>query len=159
MKSIFVIRAISSDYDVESWSWGWVETKEWAIDMVKHLDDVLKLAESFRSKIWEYRDRVIIPSVPVDETEPVPSYPKWRAGIPQSEITVEMRDERERIKKLASEIEKRNGEKHKKRWDEIERLTNEYKASLNIDPEVLNMMDERESSRISHFDWYELEKL
>lgn len=155
MESIFIIRAISSDYDVSPWAIGWVETKEQAIEMSKHMNEVRELTEKYRNKIWDYRLH-LYDTVPREELEHIPSYPKWPAGIAQKDITPEMREERDRIKKLQDEIGVRNGVKNKKRHDEIEKLVQEFINGLNLSSEVL---EELKVEHVQLYDWYELEKL
>lgn len=155
MDTIFVIRAISSDYDISPWPVGWVETKEEAIEKAKHMNEVHELTVKYRDKIWDYRNS-LYDTLPKEELEHIPSYPKWPAGIAQKDITKEMRDERDSIKKLQDEIGERNGVKNKKRHDEIERLTQEFVNSLNLSSEVLK---ELEVEHVDSYDWFELEKL
>ena len=47
--------------------------------------------------------------------------PKWKAGIHQDEITVEMRSERTRIKALNERIEERNS-RITERWERVRRI-------------------------------------
>jgi hypothetical protein len=156
MDSIFIIRSITSDYEGSNGTVGWVETKEQAIEKAKHMNEVHELAEKYKNQVWDYRNR-IYDTIPKEELEQVPSYPKWPAGLAEKLITKEMRDERETIKQLQVEIGERNDIKYKKRNDEIERLTNEFQDSLNLTPEVLKAFFYVE--HISYYDWFELEKL
>ena len=107
METIFIIRAISGDYDISNYTVGWVETKEQSIEKVKHMNEIRELAIKMRTKIWEHRNS-LYDIVPKEDSEESPSYPKWPAGIAQRDITKEMRDERNRIKQLQSEISERN---------------------------------------------------
>ena len=155
MKTIFIIRAISSDYDVHDWPVGWVETEDEAIENTKHMNEVCELAEKYKSLIREYH-LSIIDTTPKEEMEKVPEYPRWPAGIPQKLITKEMRDERERIKKEAMEIQKRNDEKSKKFYDLINKSIREYKDTLNLSKNILEEMD---VDYVRGYDWFELKKL
>jgi len=155
MESIFIIRSITNDYDCENGIVGWVETKEQAIEKTNYMNEVHELAQKYKEKIWEHRQH-LYDIVPKEETETEPSYPKWPAGIAQKDITQEMRDERERIKKLQSEIRERNNVKYEKRGTEISKLSQEFIDSLNLSPEVL---EELNVEHVSRYDWFELEKL
>lgn len=155
MNSIFIIRSITSDYEGSDGTVGWVETKEQAIEKAKHMNKIHELAVKFNHEKWEYHSH-LHNTLPKEELEDVPSYPKWPAGIAHRDITSEMRDERERIKQLQVQIGERNGVKNKKRHDEIERLTKEFVDCLNLSPEIL---EEMKVEYVSHYDWFELKKL
>jgi len=171
METIFIIRAISSDWDVDDWCVGWVETEELAKNKAKHKNEVLELSEKYKTLIREHRSS-LYDIVPQEETEEIPHYPKWAEvwvdelrlsefnkkpeGISQKDITKEMRDERNRIIQLQKEIGERNDVKYKKRQEKIDELSQKYIDSLNISSEVL---DEMKVEYVSSYDWYELEKL
>lgn len=155
METIYIIRAISGQYDVDNWPVGWVETKEKTIEICKHMNEIHELAVKYKTLIMNYH-LSIIDTTPKEEMEKVPQYPRWPAGIPQNLITQEMRDERERIKKEATEIQERNGVKWKKFYELIDNSVQEYKDTFDLDKEIL---EEIESDYVKSYDWFELKKL
>ena len=46
----------------------------------------IELAEKYKHQIWDYRNH-LHQTLPKEEMEEVPSYPKWPAGIAQKDIT------------------------------------------------------------------------
>lgn len=155
METIYLIRAISGDYDIDNWIVGWVETPEKAVETCKHMNEIHELAVKYKTLIRDFHSSVV-KTTPQEEMETIPQYPRWPAGIPQNLITKEMRDERERIKKEASEVQERNEVKWKRYYEIIDKLVQEYKDSLNLHKEVL---DEIETDYVRSYDWYELKKL
>jgi len=151
--SIYLIECHYSDYDSSPWPIGYVKTEELAIKTVDHLNDVHKKADEILSLVW------IFTSLPASYYEEIPKYPKWRSGIPESEITQEMRDEREKIKELQKEVQSRNNIRGRERSNHIDKLRQEYIDSLNLDPEVLETMKREVNNSITHYEYKLLEEL
>lgn len=140
METIYVIIAFSNDYDMGPWNVGWTETKEEAIEKIKHLNKLHEKADSYQQKIDNFVES-IKNIVPIEEHEQLPPYPQLPSGFTRKNMTHEMKEERKIFKKLKLEICNRNQLKYDKYWEEIDRRTQEYTNSLNINPEIMKHED------------------
>jgi hypothetical protein len=158
MNEIFLIVEHSSDYDSFPVPIGYTETEELAIEKVAHLIKVNNEVKSLRDQIYEYKKNVIVPSIPKLELEIAPDYPRWKEGIHQSEITEEMRNERNTIKELQNDIRERNTVRSNMWHNLVNTMRSDYISSLNLDPEVLLGVNS-DSHGVQGYDYEKIEKL
>ena len=163
MLEIFIIKRIIYNSDAGEEGdilLGYVTSEEVAIKKVARLNMLHKEATVLSEKISEQLFNIIEPSIAPEEMEEYPQYPKWRPGIPQNEITEEMRAERDRIVQIQVEIRERHRQIESIRREKVEKLKQEYIDSLNISLDVLETMDaEQGCSEVLRYGYEKIEEL
>lgn len=159
--SVFIINRVfySSDdgYDRNTLI-GYVTSEQDAVELVANLNNRHKEAEILKKKIYEYE--CILINIEHEKHEECPIYPKWKQGIHQDEITIEMRKERNRIIELQNEVHKRNNEKDRIRREKIESLKQAYIDSLHIRPDVLEVFNtEQRYESVLRYAYEKIEKI
>ena len=128
MDIIFLIKRQNSDYDGHNTTITYRTSLEEADAYVKEMNEVysqsLEVIKFYQEKYWSKFHE--LKEFPKYAREEFLNTPKWKSGINQSEVTTEMRDERNKIKKTNEEIEYRNGEK----LDEIRQLSDSFAEGL-----------------------------
>jgi hypothetical protein len=162
MNNIFIINRVfydsDSDYNAATLI-GYTVTEDLAIQKVADLNRLHKEVVLLNDKLKKHVLEVILPSIKEEEYEIPPQYPKWRDGIHQDEITVEMRAERNRIIKLQQEVLKRNNEKSHAKFEQIENLKQKYIDSLCISSDVLDVMIAEQQYKYNNVICYKYEKI
>jgi hypothetical protein len=139
---------------------GYVTSEEAAIKKVARLNDLHEKAEQFKKKISDFVYEGIRPSLAPVAYEEAPSYPKWRPGIRQNEITEEMREERNRIIQIQHEVHARNMEKEQIQSNIVDKLKQAYIVSLNIPPDVQKVMELEEGhDSVLRYSYEKIEEL
>lgn len=162
MNNIFIINRVfydSDDGNNKTTLIGYVLTEDLAIQKVADLNRLHELAVIIEDKLVKYLTEVIIPSLEVTQYEVIPQYPKWKDGIHQNEITVEMRDERNRIIKLQEEVTQRNNEKSRAKEEKVKKLKQDYIDSLHLCSEVLKVMGDEQGYEYNPIIGYKYEKI
>jgi hypothetical protein len=163
MIEVFIINRVyyNSDAGYEDNSLqGYVLSEESAKKLIVRLNELHKEAAALSEKITDHVFNVIQPSVPQEEYEDYPQYPKWRPGISAKEITEKMRAERDRIIQLQAEVQERNHKKSCARQEQIEKLKQEYIVSLNISPEVMKTMEAEDGGNtVLRYEYEKIEEL
>lgn len=140
MDEIFLIYVDYNDWDTESGQIGFVNSKEDAIAMCekfgKFYETTREVSEEVQKKVkhlWE-KDY---------DAEEGSDWPKWPAGIAKKDITVEMREERDSIKKENELISERNSKKYKEQRDGIINAVSTYINALDYDEETMKYIKEK----------------
>ena len=156
---IFLIEKNCSDWESVPEVIGFVLTEELAVEKTDHLNFLEKEVKSLISKVDEYRKNVIYLELPVPTYINSPQYPKWMAGISQNDITPQMREERESIKKLQESNSKINSMLANE-WDEKKKqMENKFIEELNVDPEILSHMKIYGNDYVSNFTYRSIEEI
>jgi hypothetical protein len=140
MESIFLIRRKTSDYEgcdsIESFR----NSKEEADLVVEDMNRIyfksLEIIKIYDDEYWKKRHE--LEELPEFIMEVWEEIPKWKAGIHQKDITKEMREERDRIKKSNDEKNERNILKSKLMSDASKIYAEDYVLNV-IKTECIDM--------------------
>lgn len=106
----------------------------------KRLEEEDALHASNQEKISEYMNTLEDTFRDIDQEDPIPR-PKWKAGLAESEITPEMRKQRDEIDEQNRLIHERNTLKINEWYAKREQAMKEYALSLGIPETEVDLYD------------------
>jgi hypothetical protein len=149
MDKVFVIFENYDDYESQPYAIGFTDSRESADAVCAKLDSYLKIANEVGEKAREFVKLIYDEDLGLESGE---NWPKWPAGIHQKDITVEMREERDLIKKENDEKNKRNFVKTSDQRNRIENAVVEFIDGLDYDEDLMKYI-KRKISGVGYFSW------
>ena len=134
MKKIFIIFRNFDDYESQSYAIGFVDSKESAEAVCRKLDGYQRISKEAGERAIEIAKPFYDEELNLESPS---NWPKWKEGISQKDITVEMRAERDAIKEKNKKIEDRNRIKSNERRERIENAVDEFINGLDYNEEIV----------------------
>jgi hypothetical protein len=140
MDNMFVIFENYDEWESQPHAIGFADSKESADAVCTKLDSYHKTAKEVGEKAREFVKPIYDEDLGLESGE---NWPKWPAGIPQKDITVEMRAERDLIKFENDEKHKRNSVKTGDQRNRIEKAVVEFIDGLDYDEDLMKYIKRR----------------
>jgi hypothetical protein len=137
VKNKFLIIKDYNDFENTHYPIGYVDTKEDAISMCERLNSYHEIAKKVLNEMSNYVKPIRNEDLGLEK---VSDWPRWKAGISEKDITKEMRDERNSIKRNNEEIEKRNSIKIADREDRINKAKKYFIDNLKYSEEIISFI-------------------
>lgn len=134
MNEIYIIFRNFDDYDLRPYAIGFAESEDSASALCVKFDSYQETSK----EVGERASEVAKPFWDEDlELESGSDWPRWRQGINQKDITVEMREERNSIQEENKRVGERNSVKTEDRNKRMKKAVSEFIDGLGYDEELM----------------------